>query len=122
MKRLEPQDVIEIIVELGNKLDGNNKAYVELTERYADKKRTYAMALASKMTALKLDGFPVTVIPELAKGDKIVADARYDRDVSEGVMKACKNSLDVIHSQLDGYRSIFAYERECSKREGAYSP
>ena len=117
MKRLELQEIIDTIIELGNKLDANNKAYVSLTERHADKKRAYAVALASKMTELKLSGYAVTLIPELSKGDKVVADARYDRDVAEGVMKACKQSLDVIHAKLDGYRSIFAYERDCSKRE-----
>lgn len=55
---------------------------------YGAKERAYRLALAQEIVRLRADGQPVTVVQDLAKGNKHVADLRYARDVAEGVKEA----------------------------------
>jgi len=64
------------------------------------------------MLALKLEGTPITIIDKLAKGDKLVSDLKYKLDVSEGVMKARKRSMDNLITNIDSYRSLLSWLRE----------
>lgn len=58
--------------------------------KYAQAEHDYRLALASKIAALKAEGWPATVCADMARGDKQVAKLRLDRDVSEGVKEAAE--------------------------------
>jgi len=109
---MTPQNIMDGMAEKNRQLTMKNDEYADLIDEYANKKRNYAIALASEITSLKIDGQSVTLIPMLARGDKVVADLRYKRDVAEGVMKACRESIINIRGALDSYRSLLTWQRE----------
>ena len=60
--------------------------------KYADAERAYRVALAKKILELHAEGKAWTVTADIARGDKDVADLRYERDVAEGVKQAAQDA------------------------------
>lgn len=58
----------------------------------AEAERAYRKALSEKILELKAGGMAITACSDVARGDKEVADLRYDRDVAEGVMEAARQA------------------------------
>lgn len=58
----------------------------DASEQAALTERVYRMALSKKIVELIAEGRAATVAQDLAKGDKQVADLRYERDVARGVL------------------------------------
>lgn len=56
----------------------------------AEKERTYRVALAKRIVEVHADGAAWTVAQDLARGDRQVADLRYERDVAQGVVDAAE--------------------------------
>ena len=84
-----------------------------LVEKAAQTEHNYRIALASKMTTLRIEGNPVTIIPDLAKGDKKIAKLKLDRDVASGVSDACREAIRAIQSTMSGIQSLIsAYRAE----------
>lgn len=57
-------------------------------KKYAAAERAYRLALAEEIIRLKAEGVAWSSTADIARGDKRVADLRYDRDVAEGVKEA----------------------------------
>jgi thymidylate synthase ThyX len=62
----------------------------DASEALAEAERTYRVALAKRIVAVHGEGAAWTVAQDLARGDKQVADLRYDRDVAKGVLDAAE--------------------------------
>jgi len=90
-------------------LTQKNDEYPSLAENKAQKERAYRMAKAKKIVELRADGMPVTIIPDLVKGDSHVSQLRLEYIVAEGVLKACSNSIRGILSAIDTYRSMLSF-------------
>jgi len=106
-----PQQVMDGMSQKNQLLTSKNTEYTELSEKYASAKRDYNIGYAKKVIELKTAGNPTTIIKELVKGDKIIANLGYQMDVSEGVMKACRESMSDIRAALDSYRSLLTWMR-----------
>lgn len=66
-----------------------------LRDAYADvaeKERAYRKALAQAITKYHAAGTAWTACGDLARGDALVADLRYERDVAEGVREAAQQA------------------------------
>jgi hypothetical protein len=63
---------------------------IAAAEELADAEREYRRALAMATLRIHAEGRPATVATELAKGDQLVCDLRYARDVKEGVLKTAE--------------------------------
>ena len=79
----------------------------ELRRRQAEAEREYRMAKAEKMLALRSEGYPATLIPDLAKGDERISLLAFQRDCAEGLVDAnreaellCKKRIDAMREQL----------------------
>lgn len=68
------------------------KFLIDSTRAYAEAERAYRQALAEAIVKLKAGGMAVTACADVARGDKLVADLRYKRDVAEGVKEAAAQS------------------------------
>jgi len=88
-----------------------NDELAELYKKLAEAEREYNTAYAQKVTALRIDGEPVTLAKDLARGDKAIADLFYTMRIAEGVLNACREKIKDIRSAIDTYRSILAYIR-----------
>ena len=109
---ITPAECIKGMQHKNRMLTAKNQEYAELHEKYCAAKRDYQVALAQKITMLKLDGIPVSIINKLAEGDRAVAELGYKMNVADGVVKACRESMGTLSSQIDTYRSVLTWLRE----------
>ena len=86
-----------------------NEEYGHLAEDMAQKERAYRMAKRGKIVELRGEGVPVTVIPDLVKGDKHVSQLRLEFIVAKEVLKSCNNAIKMLFSAIDTYRSMLSY-------------
>lgn len=56
----------------------------------AEKERAYRVALAKRILEAHADGVAWSVASDIARGDKTVAQLRYERDVAQGVLDAAE--------------------------------
>ena len=70
----------------------------DLIEQSAQAEYAYRTALASKMIELKSDGVAVTIMADLARGDKNIAKLKLDRDIARGIADACRESIRAIQA------------------------
>ena len=67
---------------------GGEQALREAFQKAAEAERSYRKALAQAITRYHAAGTAWTACGDLARGDALVADLRYERDVAEGVKEA----------------------------------
>jgi len=106
---MNPQGILDNLNRKGRDLSLKNEETQELIQKRADAERNFQVALAQTITKLKIDGTPITVIKDLAKGDKVVANLKYELDIAEGILRACYKSMDVITTQIDVLRSQLSW-------------
>lgn len=88
-----------------------------LVEKASQAEHNYRVALATKMTTLRIEGQPVTIIPDLAKGDKNIAKLKMERDIARGVSDACREAIRAVQSTMSGIQSLIsAYRAEMNLR------
>ncbi len=106
---MNPQNLIDGIQNKNRELSIKNDELRNLSEKEAEAKRDYRILKAQAILKLKSEGHPATLITDLVKGDKIVAEARFKYDISNGVYKACKESITDLRAAIDSYRSLLAW-------------
>jgi len=106
---MNPTELMKGMQEKNRLLTAKNQEYIDLSEKHAATKRNYNVAYAAKVVELKIDGQPITIIKDLVKGDKIVAEMGYEMDIAEGVLKACRESMADIRAAIDAYRSLLSW-------------
>jgi hypothetical protein len=107
-----PDDIIKVIRHRNQMLSEKNDELIRLSDNMADAKRKYAIAFAALMVAMREDKKPATLIADLARGDELVAQLRYEKDIAKGLHDAQKEQIKDIRILLDSYRSILAYQKE----------
>ena len=115
---MTPDNIMNGMQEKNRLLTAKTDEYIILSERAAQANRDYNTALAKKMLELRIDSQPTTLIPVLAKGDKAVSELKYQLDVAEGIVNACRESIKDIRSAIDSYRSILTWKRAEYERAG----
>jgi len=108
------EDINSIIRGLEKKnreLTALTDQYIDYAEKRAQSERNYNIAMAQKTLAYKIEGHPATLISTLVKGDKVVADLKFELDVSDGMYKATRERMNDVRAAIDSYRSILAWKR-----------
>ena len=83
-----------------------------LVQAYAQAEHNYRVALAKKMTELKLNGEKVTIISDLSRGDDVVAGLKKERDIADGILDACKSSIRSMQATMSGIQSLISTKKE----------
>lgn len=101
----------ETYVELREKMAMLDKALREIKPRgveLAEAEKDYRAALAAKILELRADKYPVTITPDLARGDPNVSELRFKRDCASALYKAAfeginilKLSIKILESEID---------------------
>jgi len=104
-----PQQLMNGLQKKNQILTQKNEEYKILVQQKADAEESYSIALSKKMLELQSDGKPITLIKDLAKGDKVVAGLKRDWDIKAGVASACLKYIDAVTNQIDSYRSILSW-------------
>ena len=108
---MTPQEIMDGLQAKNRELTYKNDELIRLTRDAAEKKRDYLMAMTSKTSELKISGASVTLIKDLVKGDRIVADLGYKWDVAEGVLRACLERIKDLRESIGTYRSLLTWLR-----------
>jgi hypothetical protein len=67
--------------------------YAQKGRECAEAEKAYREALAQAITRLRGDGVAISVAQDLARGDKHVAELRFNRDLAEGLRDAAAQSI-----------------------------
>lgn len=78
------------------KLDVSIRSLRKTGAGYAESERTYKKELRKAALRLRDEGMAIGMIDKTVYGEDSVADARFDRDVSEAVYKANQESINAI--------------------------
>ena len=106
---MNPQSIMDGLQEKNRQLTMKNDELSELYITQAEAERQYNIAYAKKVIKLRMDGEPVTLTKELAKGDGVIADLFYKMRIAEGVLNACREKIKDIRSAIDTYRSLLSW-------------
>lgn len=90
----------------------------DLSEKKALAEREYRKAYATKVFELTHAGTAVTVAKTLAKGDKAVADLKYEFDVAKGIYDACREQISALNTAIDTYRSLLSWNKMEYEKSG----
>lgn len=105
---MELQQLEKKIISINSLLYSKLKEHTGLIHKYAESEKNYRISLASKMTELKINGQPATLIPDLARGDKVVADLKMKRDIAKGVSDACRQAIISHQSSLSSIQTLIS--------------
>jgi hypothetical protein len=88
----------DLYLEMRDKTILLERALGELGDRgraNANAEREYKIALAKRILEYKAEKMPVTIIPDLCRGDIEVARLRFQRDVSKTVYKSALEAINI---------------------------
>jgi len=109
---MNPQQIMDGLRRANQDLDRKNDELAALSEKYAAAEQAYRIALAKRILEYKADGHPVTIINDLARGDKHVAGLKFERDVAREVLKTGRQAAQGIVEKIGSYRSLLTWLRE----------
>ena len=70
----------------------------------AEAERAYRVALAERILVLREGGLPATLIGDVARGEKQIAQLKFERDCAEVVYDNAKEAVMVYKKQIDTLR------------------
>lgn len=70
----------------------------------ADAEKVYRIKLAEKMLFLREQGVPATMVGDIARGDKTVAQLKFERDCAQVVYDNAQEAVMVYKKQIDVLR------------------
>lgn len=105
---MNPGEIMKGLQDKNRKLTAKNDEYIELAETAAQKERDYQIALSQQIVNLRAKDTPVTILKDIAKGGG-VAQLKFEMDMAGAVAKACLNSIKILTSQIDTYRSLLSW-------------
>ena len=108
---MTPQQIMDGMKDKNRMLSQKNDEYQKLLEVKAQAEMNYNQAYAQKITELRINGEPTTIIKELAKGDVSVSKLMHEYAIAIGVEKACLESIKDIRTAIDSYRSLLTWLR-----------
>ena len=106
---MTPQQLMDGMAQKNRELTTKNDELKDLYDAHADAERTYNIAYAQKVISLRMDGEPITLAKDLAKGDKVIADLFYKMRIAEGVLNVCRERIKDLRSSIDTYRSVLSF-------------
>lgn len=107
---LTGQDLTNALFETLRDAKQNAQDLVLLGKNLAHTERCYRIRLASEELALRDKGFPVTLIPDLARGNQEVARLKELRDVAKTEFEACERMGFVLQQDAKILNSQIARE------------
>ena len=89
------QDLYLAQREQEDRLHAALKALSKRGRVYAEAEREYRVALNQKILMERDEGTPVTIIHDLCRGDRKIAQLRFNRDVAEIQYKSAMEAINV---------------------------
>ena len=109
VQQKDPQNIMDGMAQKNRELSMNVDELPELAEAMAQAERDYNIIYAQKLLMLKADGVAIGLAKELAKGDKVVADALFKYRIADAVYDAKKKKIHSLDTAIDTYRSLLSW-------------
>ena len=103
---------MEMLDDKKSRLRAKNDEYKTLIEKRANAEYEYNVAFAERLMTERIDGTPITVAKELAKGNKGVGKLKLNYEIQLGIERACLESMKDIREAIGADRSILTWLRE----------
>ena len=100
-----PQDIFNEIERQNNKLNSLNDELTPLMQSVAEKQRDYNILFAQMVIQKKADGIPITIIRDVVKGNRGVADSAMQLYLAEGLYKSVIMKIKDVSSRIEQLRS-----------------
>lgn len=97
-------DGAQLYNELDQRLHMLDTATSELKKRgntLAEKERDYRVALAEAILRERADGMPVTIINDVCRGKKDIAQKRLERDIAQTMYDSVREFIMTTKKQID---------------------
>lgn len=107
---MELSTIASELYESSKRIEKGSIDIFTLAKKQAEKERDYRKVLAQEIMKLRGEGMSVSLINEVAKGN--VADAKFERDLSEAKYTAARDSLKAIAVQVNALQSILRIQNE----------
>lgn len=108
---MTPVDIMNNLDICIRALGQGNTELKTLGIKKAEAERKYRIALNKEILRLKVDKYPATLIQELARGNKEVADLRLNRDIAESSYYTAISAMDNLKIEIEVLRSKLTWLR-----------
>lgn len=92
-------------------LSKGNTELKTLAIKRAQTEKAYRTRKTQEIIRLKNEKYPATLIMEIVKGNKEVAELRLQRDVAESDYYCCVNSISNLRIEIEAIKSKLNYIR-----------
>jgi hypothetical protein len=106
-----PAEIEKGMVKANIKLQQAIEEIPELVHNKANAERDYEIALSHKILELKTLGNPITIIPKLAAGDKVVSELKFQMNLATELIKIQYAKLKSFDTAINSYQSMHALRR-----------
>lgn len=83
--------------EIEETLANGEKSLAEFkkwSNEYAKRERDYRVALSKRLIQRRTEGFPVTSLADIVRGEEDIAKLKYERDIAEGLKNSAEKGTD----------------------------
>ncbi|POD46306.1 hypothetical protein BKM15_25860 [Pseudomonas syringae pv. syringae] len=109
---MELSEIIQEMRHTKTRLDGAIKELHKQAKNKAKTERDYKIALRMEILNLKTQGYPATLILELAKGNETIADLRLNRDIAKGLYDSARESMQSLRVEASMLQTIAKFQDE----------
>lgn len=64
------------------------------SKEYAKREHDYRVALSKRLIERRLEGYPVTILSDIVRGEEDIAKLKYERDIAEGLKESAEKGTD----------------------------
>lgn len=106
-----PQQLMERLDQCVQALGRGNTQLKTLGINKAQTERDYKVRQAKEILKLRAEGYPVTIIQDLVKGNEEVADLRLKRDIAEASYFTALEAMNNLRLEIEILRSKLTWLR-----------
>lgn len=112
MRELTPVQIMNELEQCKNALTQGNTKLKSLGVEKSKSEYNYRIELAKELCRLRtFDKTPVSIIGDMARGNKRIATLRLQRDIAKISYESCKENLRQISQDIEVLRSMLTYLR-----------
>lgn len=111
MDRITPPQLMQMLDHDYTELQNANHRLVELARERAEMEKEYHVLFATRMLQIKNQGKAVTLIKDLTRGEPDVCNAKYNLDVAEAKLTACREGIRNYREHIGVLRSLLTWQR-----------
>ena len=108
-------ELSKVIKEMANiriRMNTSASEIFKLAREKAQAEKAYKVALRAEILKLKSEGYPATLINDLARGEERIAELRFQRDMTTEVYRAGLESMKTTRTEASLLQSILRNQDE----------